>query len=188
LFLLTWGIGFPISLIIYLSRLYAQGHLHSLRNRARFGYLIIRYGDRYWMCTLLRNFAFLLTNVIVSIFAGEFVIMLRKATIVILLVFFSQQESKFDQVSLAFFSIFIFLAVQVMCSPYVERRLNVQESVALLTHVICFFIGLAFLSGSLPLGSVNAAGVGWALILFISGVAIYLAAKAYYEVKERLHL
>ena len=53
MFIILWAVMLPLALFLYLAHLYAENKLHTLQNRSRFGYLILRYGDRFWFWSVL---------------------------------------------------------------------------------------------------------------------------------------
>jgi hypothetical protein len=77
-FLIVWGAIMPAILIVLLLKQWNNNDLYSMRNRARYGFLILRYSERTWW--------------------WELVHLVRKGIMVLLVVFLSAEDQKYPQV------------------------------------------------------------------------------------------
>jgi hypothetical protein len=136
------------------------------------------------------------------------VILLRKSSMVFLVVFLSSIDQKSQQITIAFLFLFGFFGLQMIAQPFVEAHLNWQESIALLNHVVAFFIGLLYVTGlhhfsflfwvcsctyMMVCVIAEATGgespnefLGLALILFVAATGLWLLKYTIREIRQSL--
>ena len=77
------------------------------------------------------------------------------------MVFYTQDQDRFQQVSWAVFIFGAALILQANCNPFIEDQLNRLEFLSLATMFSVMFIGTLFLAGGCPQGwALSALGAG----------------------------